>query len=91
MSGKIKWDDGDDPFVGPNVVHLYDLGVEHFEWDHLPGVMKVAPISRLVSTGRRTAAAIERAKCQLLYVGCHRHVTFERDMKKPKNKRTMSR
>lgn len=91
-TGRPFWEtDSDDPFDGPNVDKLYDLGLEHFEWDHHPGMHKVAPISRLVSTGRRTAAAIERAKCQLLYVGCHRHVTFKRDQQKPKNKRTMTR
>ena len=83
--------DPDDPFDGPAIRELYQLRLEHFEWDHIPGVNKVAPISRLVSTGRRTAAALERAKCQLLYVGCHRNISFKRDAEKPKNKRTMSR
>ena len=81
----------DDPFEGPRLKELYKLRLEHFEWDHIPGEEKIAPISRLVSTGRRDAAALERAKCRLLYVGCHRDISFKRDAEKPKNKRTMTR
>lgn len=81
----------DDPFDGPPIKELYRLRIEHFEWDHIPGLVKVAPVSRLVSQGRRKAAKLEREKCQLLYVGCHRDITFRRDENAPKDKKKMSR
>lgn len=40
-------------------------------WDHLPGYEKVACISDLVGSRRRTIALTELKKCELVCANCH--------------------
>lgn len=48
------------------------------EFDHRPGVGKVADISALVSTGRKAALLQEVTKCDVVCANCHRIRTFQR-------------
>jgi hypothetical protein len=40
-------------------------------WDHLPGYQKVACISELVGSRRRTITITELKKCELVCANCH--------------------
>jgi hypothetical protein len=40
-------------------------------WDHLPGYEKVACVSELVGSRRRTIALTELEKCELVCANCH--------------------
>lgn len=48
---------------------LFPAWVMH--WDHLPGHEKVACISELVGSRRRTIALAELKKCELVCANCH--------------------
>jgi hypothetical protein len=47
------------------------------QWDHPPGVDKVAHVAKLYS-GRRDVVLAEIAKCELVCANCHAVRTFER-------------
>jgi hypothetical protein len=40
-------------------------------WDHLPGHLKIAEISVMVSSRRRAIVLEELAKCELVCANCH--------------------
>jgi len=57
-------------------------GIYHpaaMEWDHLPGAVKVAEVSRFLQTQRSKQAILaEIAKCELVCANCHAVRTYER-------------